>query len=150
MTIRRLPVRLRPGLPTLAALALLLSACDDPSAPAGDVYTLVSIGGALPGPIPVSSPVEATTGALEITSDERWEQSLTLRCRGDESCVVPEAWGRMTGRLDRSAGPGHADGVVRWAGGIEAVVVLEAGAVLLSYPLPPSHGLGSVTFRFER
>lgn len=131
----------------LAVLALFapLLACD-PSGPTGHGYTLVAVGGTLPGSIPAGVGVEATSGSLVIEPDDRVEQRLDLRCMTGVACAVPEEWKVMTGQLHRE------DGRIFWDDDRGANVwLVEPDVVTIHHPVPPSWGYtGAVPFRFER
>lgn len=130
----------------LAALLVpALGGCDSTGPGDDDAYTLVAVGGELPGRIPCcGGAVEASAGSLELADDDTMVQRLELRCADGAACTIPEGWDVMTGQLDRQAG------VVTWDDNRTAQVALTDAVITVTHPYPPSTGFGSVPFRFER
>lgn len=145
------PPRTRSTRSTFLFLATLLvtalGGCDNTGPVDDDAYTLVAVGGQLPGQIPCcGGAVEATGGSLELDdNDDTIVQRLDLRCADGAACTIPEGWDVMTGELDRETG------FVTWDNTRTSHVILEDHVITVGHPFPPSGGFtGSQPFRFER
>ena len=130
-------------------MACFTLGCDDATAPSGDRFALESAEG--PVALLLGGDVVVTDGSLELVGDDRVVQRLSLGCAAETpGCSPPAEWARMEGAVGAVVGAPGDPRLVAWTGAGESLLRVDADTAWVSHPLPPSQGLGTVVFRFER
>jgi hypothetical protein len=123
-----------------AGLAAIVVACDSPSAPAGERYTLISLNAVpLPAPHPEASVLMVTSGELVLQRNNVVEETIVVACRTDlpagTTCEVQDG-GRTTRR-------GTYSREEEWIsfGGQRSEARFDNGSILVDYAPPLSGGV---------